>query len=318
MKSSFSISFRRAAAMSVVMASFAAYASDAVTNVFRMGVSSASFGQVNRNDANAALKAWSVSVSKERNLKQHVEVQLFDTEGDLLQAMARGEMDAATLIAESFMRVLPAPDVVLLPARHGLFTEQYVLLVHRDSGLVHLNDLKGRKLVRHDSPRTSLAQPWLENLLASNHLAGAREFMSEITAVETPSKAVLRVFFHQSDVCLVSSNAFAIACALNPQVRRDLAALAVSPPVVPAMLYFNNGYDPAAREEIEDAILNLYSTVAGAQVLTIFQADQFVKVTPSALAGTRQLVAEYTNLHPTGSLTPSAASPATQQKNKVP
>jgi len=273
-------------------------AEEMAKNVFHFGVSYASFGTVNRNDASAALKAWAASVSRERKLRTQVHVELFDVETDLIQALARGEMNAATVTAEGFASVVPQPGSVILPSKGGVFTEQYVLLAHRSSGIADIAQLKGRKLVCHESPKTSLASPWLETLLAGRGLGNTKEFLGEMTTVETASKAVLRVFFHQSDVCLVTSNAFAVACELNPQVRRDLLVLAVSSPVVPAMMFFRADQNSAIRQEVQDAILNLHSTPSGAQVLTVFQGDQMLKVSISALATTRNMLADFAKLHP--------------------
>jgi phosphonate transport system substrate-binding protein len=277
---------------------------------FRMGVSYASFGTVSRNDASAALKAWASTVLMERGLTVDGQTEVFDQVEDLRGALAREQVDAATMSAAEFVQEEPQVDAIYLTAKGQTFTEQYVLLVHRAGGLDDVAALKGRKLVQHSSPRTGLALPWLETLLAGRNLGPANESLGQLTTVENPSKAVLRVFFRQTDACLVTSNAFGLACELNPQVQRELRILATSPPVVPTLMFFRPSYRGAVRQQVEEPIQDLHSTVAGRQVLTVFQGDKMMKQPTTCLEATRQLLAEHGRLRrPADPATPRPSSP---------
>jgi len=64
------------------------------------------------------------------------------------------------------------------------------------------------------------------------------------------------------------------------------------------MMFFRADQNSAIRQEVQDAILNLHSTPSGAQVLTVFQGDQMLKVSISALATTRNMLADFAKLHP--------------------
>jgi ABC-type phosphate/phosphonate transport system substrate-binding protein len=135
--------------------------------------------------------------------------------------------------------------------------------------------------------------PWLETKLAESGLGPARRFLGPMEDLENPSKAVLRVFFGQADACLVTSNAFAISCELNPQIARKLKALAASPPLVPTVMYFRNDCRSPQFDKVEAAILDLHKTTAGQQVLTIFQAVRLEKRPASCLQETRAVVLRY-------------------------
>jgi phosphonate transport system substrate-binding protein len=154
--------------------------------------------------------------------------------------------------------------------------------------------LRGRKLVRHRSPLTAPALPWLETMLAGQRLGNAKEFFDSLTALDSPSKSVSQVFFHQADVCLVTSNAFAVACEMNPQLQKDLKVLMTSPPLIPSLFFFRADYN--ARQKFEEAILGLRSSADGQQVLTVFQGSGMEKQPLSSFDGTRHLLSEYQRL----------------------
>lgn len=278
------------------LAAWFGLAAEPVTNVFRIGVSYASFGTVSRNDASAALKAWAATVARERRLSVKVDVQLFEEEKDLRAALARQQVDAASMTAEEFIDSGEELDDILVTARANTFTEQYVILTRLDKGPGDLSALKGRTLVRHDSPKTRSAKPWLEVLLAGRLLGSSPGFFSEISAMENPSKAILRVFFRQSDACLVTTNAFELACEMNPQLSKELRVLAVSPPLVPSLLFFRKNYLVPMRADMESAILDLHTTAAGLQVLTVFQGSRMLKRPVTCLNTTRQLLTDLKRL----------------------
>ena len=100
---------------------------------------------------------------------------------------------------------------------------------------------------------------------------------------ENPSKAILQVFFRQTDAALVTVDAFDLTCELNPQLRRDLVVLASSPPFITAFLIFRPGY--RLREKFETALLDLHMTPGGRQVLTVFQSSRMEKRPISVLDG---------------------------------
>jgi ABC-type phosphate/phosphonate transport system substrate-binding protein len=264
--------------------------------VLRLGVSHTSFGTVSRNDASAALKAWAATVTRERKLQLAVEVDIVENLEDLRKDVAQGILHAVSMTSEEFFESGEQPEYVFLAAKGSACAEQFVILVHRDGGVDDMPALRGRRLVRHVTSGTSPALPWLETLLADQNLGRADEFLGELSTLDSPSKSVLRVFFRQSDACLVTANAFELACELNPQLRRQLKVLTTSPPLVPGVFFFVKNYTSPHRLEFESAILDLHNTVAGQQVLTVFGSSRMEKHPLSYLDATRRLFERYARL----------------------
>ena len=266
-----------------------------LTNLVRIGIDLGTWGGVNRNDANAAIMAWAKVIMKQRGDPVEIETQMFDTPAAARDALAQSRVDAVTMLTDQFLSLEPGLqlDAVYLAARDHSVTERYVLLVHRDAGIAQVGGLAGRKLVLQANARTSLALPWLDVLLARHSLGPAATALGALTKSDTPSKAVLKVFFHQADACLVTSNVFELACELNPQLRKELKVLAVSPEVVPTLFFFRPDFVSSVRHELEPAILDLHKSPAGIQVLTVFQCDRMMRCPLTSLDSTRELLAEY-------------------------
>jgi phosphonate transport system substrate-binding protein len=250
---------------------------------------------VNHDDATAAISAWAKTIVKARGILLGVETRTFEPEEDLAAILASHRVDALAMTSVQFLGLEPSlqPESVFLATKSGLIAEQYVLLVHENSGIIDLAGLPGRTLLLHASPRTSLAPYWIEVLLANHSLASANEVFKKQESFDTASKAILPVFFRKADACLVTTNAFELACELNPQLARHLRVLAVSRPLIPDLFCFRPDYNPEAREKLEPAILDLQESSAGRQVLTVFKCDRMVKRPVSCLDGTKSLLAEY-------------------------
>jgi phosphonate transport system substrate-binding protein len=274
----------------------AIWGDDLPKETLRVGVSYASFGTVNRDDASAALKAWAASLTKERKVGLKVEIEIFEGENDLRAALAREELEAASMTADELWKSGLRPESIFLTAKGADFAEKYVILVHHDAGIDDLAGLKGRKLVRHVSPTTSSALPWLETVLADRGLGRVENLFGEITTTEKPSKGVLQVFFHQADACLLSAGAFEVACELNPQLRKNLKVMAVSPPLISTVLFFRSSCTSHALSEMEATLLELDSSVAGQQVLTVFQSSRMLKQPLASFEPTRRVLTDYHRL----------------------
>ena len=271
--------------------------------VVRIGIAAGTWGGVNRNDATAAISAWARIIMKQRGMALEVETRLFESDEEMVRDLRSGRVDAVSMLTHQFLALEPQlqPDAVFLATRNHSITEQYVLLVHRSSGIGDLSGLRGGRLLLQSNARTSLAPCWLETLLARGSLGAAEGFFKSLTRIEKPSKMVMQVFFRQAEACLVTSNVFELAGELNPQIRQELRVLAVSPEVIPSLFYFRPGHTSRAREELEPAILALHERPAGQQVLTVFQGEQMVKRPIACFARTRELLAEYDRLKETPS-----------------
>lgn len=267
----------------------------AATNLVRIGIAPGTWWGMNRNDANAAITAWARTITRHRGIHVDVRTRIFDTPEELFRAIRGNEVDAVSMLSDQFVALdsdLQA-DAIFVSTRNRDYTEQYVLLTRQDGALRSVTDLPGHTLTLQSSARTSLATYWLDTLLATHSLGPAEGVVKELTRTVNASKAVLQVYFRQADACVVTTNVFSLACELNPQLAKELRVLAISPPVVPSLFFFQPRYTSPVRASLEPAIVALEQTPAGQQVLTVFQGDGMLRLPSSCLEETRKLLLAY-------------------------
>jgi len=240
---------------------------------FRLGFSSSTFTDINENDAKAGIKVWARTLLKERGLPVDPEPVILNDQKAIAQALRSGRIDAITLNADEYWRL--GKDLIAGPFIGGLnegrITEEYVLLVHQDSQIERIEDLRGRSLTLFHNSRLCLAPFWLDTVLVQSGFPRATEFC-QVTQNSKLSKVVLPVFFKQADACLVTRRGFKTMSELNPQVSQRLKVLAASPELVPTGFCFRRDYHDPLKDVIVAELARIKDTPAGAQILTLFQS----------------------------------------------
>lgn len=263
----------------------------------RVGFTSASFLQGNRNDVTAAFKVLVDSVGRKHGFAVTVEAHFFQNAAAYQAAVEAGEINFAVFDSLTYVAQQRRSDLtpVFLPRSGGIVGRRYLLVVSRDSGIRSLEDLRGRKLVEYQAPDLSLGHTWLLNLLLEKRAGRAERFFSEIEYVGKPAAAVLPVFFGKRDVCLVDDLGFRLMAELNPQVGARLQPLATSVPLVGAVICASesNWSSRAFRPVLLEALAGLDREPAGKQLLALFKIDQLVPYQDSQVDSVRELWLSY-------------------------
>ena len=287
----------------------------------RFCISGGMLRTVNENDARASLRAYSKQLAESRGINADPNPTVFNGTSDLAKLLNAGVADFATLTTEEFLAMeesLTGP--LLMSVMNGSIFEEYVLLLRGDSGVNTLPELKGRRLSVVDNPQTSMADCWLEVLLGEQKLGVPETFFSRVTRVAKASQAVLPVFFHQCDACLVTLKGFNLMGELNPQLTNQIRVLAVSPQIVPHLTCFRADFDPSTKERIAKAAKEASNFIGGKQLMTIFQCDRVEEMPSARLDRARELLAARARLRSnTGgaeSAPPPPLNPAKEMGNR--
>lgn len=249
----------------------------------RLAISESLMGDVNLNDARAAMQIWVERMTRDLNLL--VDSKLLFSTQEILERIRKGQADAVALNVVEYRQVadlLDSSQIVTSAGNAGL--EQYVILVKQNSGIRDFGGLKGRRLRILKAPKMCVAPAWLFSTLEAGHHGPAEEFLGAIETESKFSRVILPVFFGQADACLTSKRGFDTMCELNPQVARDLKVLLSSPSLVVSFYIFRKNYQTVNRRKLIKAISRLRTGPAGEQLATLFQFAELTVRDASCLA----------------------------------
>lgn len=260
-------------------------AADTNVTLFQVAFSSAMLSGVNQNDVIAAMKVWASLIAKQRQIAVDPEPQVLSGVDQISQKLAASELDAVILTTPEYLQLASAHQFsdYFLAVQGGKTEVDYLLLTHMDKPVASLADLKGASLICQEGPRASLGLPWLNSVLAEQHLDPAEKFFGQVLTRNKVSAAVLPVFFRQKDACLVDRYGYETICELNPQIGKQLRVTAVSPSFIPMLFCMRAGYRPGTKEKILEALADLHSSPSGQQVLAVLQFERIVATNRTCL-----------------------------------
>ena len=281
------------------------------------------FIAVNENDAKAAVKVYAQSIGNQNGIFVN-NAEILGGINALAKVLENQQADLIVLTAEEFFTLehLGLEGPVLMSKVNGSFTENYLLLSREDGPLRQVEDLKGHSLIVASDPRASLAALWLEVLCREHGLGPAHLALGKFTSAEKTTQVVLPVFFGKADACIVTRNGWEIMCELNPQLKKQLRVVAVSPSVVPALTCFRHGFTEAFKQQIFKAVDLSATKPSYPQLMTLFKCDGLGHGPLATLDGTRALFATYqqlcagTNGSPISGLAPRVSVSANEGKGK--
>jgi len=279
----------------VLAAGMPVAAGDAGPVLVHFAFSKSIFTDLNENDTRAAMKVYTKTIGDENGIDTGTGPVFLDGTNAIASALRRGQFDLISLTAEDFFKLenqgLEGP--LLLSRVNRAYTEEYVLLARADSNILKVEDLKGRRLIILSDVRGSLVPVWLGVLCRSRGLGPPDQFLGRMVLVSKVTQVVLPVFFGKADACVVTRNGWEIMGELNPQVKKQLRAIAMSPPVVPAVSCFRRGVPEATKERVFAAAEGSFTKPSFKQLMALFKTDDLGHQPIALLDGTRQLMANY-------------------------
>jgi phosphonate transport system substrate-binding protein len=220
------------------------------------------------------MSVWNAELLKNIGLPSDRNGNWVMESSELLAAIRGGKLDLVCLTVPEYRQVAQYLDTRLIITDDS-GGEELLLLVREGSGISTLENLRGRSLIQWDTPRTSLAEPWLAVSLWHEGLKSPKELLGRITTSTKLSQVVLPVFFGQADACLVTRRGLDLMTELNPQLSRKLKVLLASPKMLSVFLAFQKNYPADLRKSVFDRMVALNSNPIARQVLVLFQSPGY-------------------------------------------
>lgn len=243
--------------------------------LFRLAFSASVFSDLNESDLRAAMKVWFNTVAVDLNVPLDSNIYIHSTVTSLVEFCRTNAVDGVALTTPElavFKEAFPV-DQVIVGLTDGTLGEEYVLLVHHNSGIVALEQLKGVDVNILAGPRMSLALTWLDVVLMEKEIEPSASLFGSLTVKSKVSDVVLPVFFDPGKACLVPRASFNVMAELNPQLKKQLGVLAISPEIIPVVFAFRSDIDTPVLPRLLEAINRLDQSAAGLQILTLSQSN---------------------------------------------
>ncbi|MEN8254144.1 MAG: PhnD/SsuA/transferrin family substrate-binding protein [Verrucomicrobiota bacterium] len=255
-----------------------------------VGFSPHLFSDVNEADAVASIKVWGDTILVRRGIDLTSVPVIYSSSATMREALEEGSVDLVGMIPQELFGM--EDDIGLdhfhFTSLNGRTTEEYILLVHTDSGIKDLAGLQGKRLGYVDNARMGVSRVWLETLLLEQGFSDFQEHFREVEGHAKSSKAVLGLFFGKTDACLVMRTGFETMVELNPQIGRSLHVLQTSPGFIPGLVCFRADCDPDLKREVVAGLKGLDQDVRGQQLLMVFQSDKLTEGPIEKLDTTRE------------------------------
>jgi ABC-type phosphate/phosphonate transport system substrate-binding protein len=261
----------------------------------RIGYLASMFTGVDLKDAEAALEIWAGKFSERVSLGRKPVGKIYETLDDMHEDLENGRVDIVALHSLDYLKIREHTliEPVLIASRHESAVEEYVLLVHSQSGIRNLDQLEGKRVLFHLGGRSEMPMMWLDLTLSRRGHRKLGQFFKEVEVVERVSQALLPVFFQQKDACVIPSSGYATMQDLNPQIGEDIALLENSPGFVFFISCVRTDLDPAFKQNVIDSALNLHATMEGQQILLLFKTKRIIVFKPEYLDTVRELAVEH-------------------------
>ena len=169
---------RRRAGAAVLGALLAQPAGSAETNqpaasvIFRVGMSSACFRNVNRNDAIAAYKTFLEASGRRRGNIYKAETEVFEDAPAFEAALRRQPKNLAVIEAWQYLSMDLGSEFrpYFVVTERGKVGRKYLILTRRNSGFKTLADLRGQRILQLRHSSVNAGKVWLDALLLGGRL----------------------------------------------------------------------------------------------------------------------------------------------------
>jgi ABC-type phosphate/phosphonate transport system substrate-binding protein len=262
--------------------------------VVRVGFSNKILSDIDPRDAQAAMELWTRELSRAMGVKVAQQTVIFRNTADLLAALKRGELSIVSLTALDYLKIRKEIELipsVVAPSNVGK-ERDFLLIARKDSGIGAVADLRGKTINLPSATKQEVSHIWLDVLLMREGKRDRSSFFRQVKESNSPTQAIMAVFFRQADAAIVSRGALETSKALNPQIGSQLLVVSESQSMIGDFSCIPTTVNEKFRVSIEYAALHLHERPQGKQILTLFHIDRVVPFQPSYLEGILELLRE--------------------------
>jgi phosphonate transport system substrate-binding protein len=208
-----------------------------------------------------------------------IELKILSRYGNIIDNFRSSKLDGAFFGSFTYAMAHRKLGVKVLArpvAPDNVSTYYGLIFVRQDSGIRGLADMKGKRFVFVDKATTAGYLLPIE-YFHEGGVGDYRHYFRETYYSGTHEGAVTDVLDGRADAGATKNTVFERMARQNPRIRKELAVLAVSPPVPENGLAVRGDLDPALTEKLKDALLRMHMDPEGARTLAQFGATRFIE-----------------------------------------
>lgn len=217
-----------------------------------------------------------------KKLNFRVILVYLDNYGEVCDKFIYKQLDAAFFGSFSYAltHVKAGVEPIARPDYQGVSTYRGLIIVREDSNIKDAADMKGKRLALvHQATYAGYLYPLL--YFKKQGIKNPEEYFSKILFAESHDKAISEVLRGEADVACPKDLVYQRIINDNPDLGRKLLILSVSEPVPSNTLCVRKDLEPALKNKLKDALLNLDNDEEAKPALEALGADKFIETKDS-------------------------------------
>ncbi len=174
--------------------------------------------------------------------------------------------------------------------------ETFLLVVHMESGLKSLKDLKKRKIMVERGKKTFVPHYWLETIVMKEPHLLPKDYFGSVVMEDNPLRTTVPLYFKKADACVISRSSYNVLVEMNPQYEKSFVILKESPPLAMNMVCLRTTFPEEQKMDFVSVGSSLDAEVAGRQILTLFQMDAMIPFKDEYMKSAAELVKHHDSL----------------------
>ncbi len=203
-----------------------------------------------------------------------VQKENYDEMDSLLE---HGDVQVAFICAGPYVKdhAKFGAELLVAPQSYGQTFYYAYIIVHKDSRIMDMAGLKGKKFAFTD-PKSNTGKLVPTYMVAREYGVTPEKFFGDIVYTRSHDKSIEAVAEKLVDGASVDSLIYDYAAKKNPVYTAETRILRKSPPYGIPPLVVNKGMDPALKNKLKGIFMNMHSDPAGKAILDGIMVDKFI------------------------------------------
>jgi len=216
-----------------------------------------------------------------------VQRESYDEMDNLLE---KGEVKMAFICSGPYVRDKEkfGAELLVAPQSYGKPFYNAYIIVHKDSPITSLKELKGKSFAFTD-PKSNTGKLVPTYMVAKQFKTTPEKFFSKVIYTKSHDKSIEAVAKKIVDGASVDSLIYEYAAKKNPVYTSLTKIIEKSPSYGIPPIVTTKDFDPKLKEKIKNVLLNMHNDPKGKRILDGIMVDKFIIIKDSNYNSVREM-----------------------------